>query len=100
MAHSKLIGAVFTNAKTRHLTSMEWRCQMPTSHFDRSILPPPRVFYEREFGSALGREHRGWRQTKCCFHDGRSKTSLSLNMVEGHFCCFSCGVKGGDVLRF
>jgi DNA primase len=73
---------------------------MPTSHFDRSALPPPRAFYEREFGSSLGRERRGWAQTKCCFHDGQSKTSLSLNMVEGNFRCFRCGIKGGDVVKF
>ena len=73
---------------------------MPTSRFDRSALPPPRTFYEREFGSALGRERRGWAQTKCCFHDGQSKTSLSLNLVEGNFRCFRCGIKGGDVVNF
>ncbi len=73
---------------------------MPTSHFDRSALPPPRTFYQREFGSDLGRERRGWAQTKCCFHDGQSKTSLSLNLMEGNFFCFSCGIKGGDVVKF
>ncbi len=73
---------------------------MPTSHFDRTALPPARTFYSREFGSALGRERRGWAQTKCCFHDGESKTSLSLNLDEGHFYCFSCGAKGGDVIAF
>jgi hypothetical protein len=73
---------------------------MRTSHFDRSSLPPARSFYLREFGTALSRERRGWAQTKCCFHDGESKTSLALNLTDGHFCCFSCGVKGGDVLAF
>jgi CHC2 zinc finger len=73
---------------------------MKTSHFDRTALPPARTVYEREFGRALGRERRGWAQTKCCFHDGKSKTSLSVNLEEGQFCCFSCGVKGGDVLAF
>jgi DNA primase len=73
---------------------------MPTSHFDRASLPSARTVYEREFGRALGRERRGWAQTKCCFHDGKSKTSLSVNLEEGQFCCFKCGVKGGDVVAF
>ena len=70
------------------------------THFRKELLPPPRTFYQREFGSTLGREHRGWAQTKCCFHDGQSKTSLSLNLSEGGFYCFSCGAKGGDVVAF
>ncbi len=73
---------------------------MKMSHFDRGSLPPARMVYEREFGQALGRERRGWAQTKCCFHDGKSKTSLSVNLQEGQFCCFKCGAKGGDVVAF
>jgi DNA primase len=73
---------------------------MPMSHFDRASLPPARTVYQREFGQSLGRERRGWAQTKCCFHDGQSKTSLSVNLQEGQFCCFKCGVKGGDVVAF
>lgn len=71
-----------------------------TSRFDRDLLPPARTFYQQQFSSALGRERKGWALTKCPFHDGKSKTSLSLNLIDGHFCCFSCGVKGGDVLKF
>ena len=73
---------------------------MKTFHFDRAALPPARSVYQREFGRALGHERRGWAQTKCCFHDGKSKTSLSVNLQEGQFCCFKCGVKGGDVVAF
>lgn len=73
---------------------------MQMSHFDRAALPPARTLYQREFGQALGRERRGWALTKCCFHDGQSKTSLSVNLQEGQFCCFKCGAKGGDVLAF
>src|SRR4051794_32783777 len=73
---------------------------MTTSRFDAALLPPPRTFYAGEFGRALGRERRGWAQTKCCFHEGKSKTSLSVNLVEGHFHCFSCGAKGGDLVSF
>jgi hypothetical protein len=73
---------------------------MLTERFDRTLLPAARTFYQQEFGSALGKERRGWAQTKCCFHGGQSKTSLSLNMDEGHFRCFSCGASGGDLVAF
>jgi len=77
------------------------RSRPQTRQFRPELLPPARSFYEREFGSALGRERRGWAQTKCCFHDGNSKTSLSLNMADrGGFKCFSCGVHGGDLIAF
>jgi CHC2-type zinc finger protein len=72
----------------------------PPGQFRRELLPPARAFYPREFGSALGKERRGWAQTKCCFHDGHSKTSLALNMCEGHFRCFSCGARGADLIAF
>lgn len=72
----------------------------PIGQFRRECLPPPRAFYQREFGSGLGKERRNWAQTKCCFHDGKSKTSLSLNMDGGGFKCFSCGAHGGDLVAF
>jgi hypothetical protein len=100
MEFSKQIVGDSTNVSPASKTFMVWRSPMLTSHFDRLALPPARSFYEREFGSALGRVRRGWSQTKCCFHDGKSKTSLSLNLQDGHFFCFSCGTKGGDVLAF
>lgn len=84
----------------RHQSGAGLRRNTPTGRFRPELLPPPRTFYQREFGSALARERRGWAQTKCCFHDGQSKTSLSLNMVEGHFRCFSCGAHGGDLITF
>lgn len=62
-------------------------------------MPAPRAFYEREF-TKLTRERKGWRQTKCPFHDGQSPTSLSLNMTTGGFYCFSCQAKGGSLIDF
>lgn len=76
------------------------RRSVATGRFRPELRPPARAFYQREFGSALSRERRGWAQTKCCFHDGQSKTSLSLNLNEGHFRCFSCGAHGGDLIAF
>jgi len=68
---------------------------------DRSLLPPPRTFYERELGQ-LRRPSRGWATPKagCPFHDSKSKTSFRVNVDSGGFVCFGCGAKGGDVIAF
>ena len=38
----------------------------------------------------------------CPFHkDGQEENpSLSMNIKDGHFRCFTCGAKGGDVIAF
>lgn len=38
----------------------------------------------------------------CPFHkDGKeSNPSLMMNIKDGHFRCFTCGAKGGDVIAF
>jgi hypothetical protein len=91
---------VSTPTVARYQRGTGLRRNSPTGRFRPELLPPPRTFYQHEFGSALGRKRRGWAQTKCCFHDGHSKTSLSLNLNEGHFCCFSCGARGHDLIAF
>jgi hypothetical protein len=73
---------------------------MRTSHFSRELLPPARTFYEREFGGKLSRPRRGWAMGRCPFHQSKSGKSFSVNIETGGFCCFGCGVKGGDVLAF
>ena len=74
---------------------------MTISHFDRSALPPPQSFYERELGE-FRRPCRGWAAPKsgCPFHQSESKTSFRVNLDSGGFNCFGCGAKGGDVLAF
>lgn len=78
---------------------------MHTSSFNRELLPPPASFYGREFGSALSRrrpDRKGFAMVPCVFHksSNQKSRSLSINLREGHFYCFSCGEKGGDVLSF
>jgi len=68
-------------------------------HFDRSALPPPKTFYERELGK-LTRPSRGWSRGNCPFHTSKSKMSFSANLATGGFYCFGCNAKGGDVLDF
>jgi hypothetical protein len=69
---------------------------MPTSHFDRSQLPPARSFYESE-GFKLSRPNsKGW--AKChgnppC-HESKKRHSFSVNLNHGGFKCFGCGETG------
>jgi DNA primase len=72
-----------------------------TQHFDRSLLPPARAFYEGELGE-LRRASRSWSRPKtgCPFHESSSKASFAVNLDSGGFFCFSCGARGGDVLEF
>jgi hypothetical protein len=65
--------------------------------FDRSLLPAPEAYYNKEFPKLKIKSE--WVKVHCCFHDD-STPSLSINMVDGHYRCFACGIKGGDVLAF
>jgi|SRR5215467_2915050 len=69
------------------------------THFDRSALPLPRIFYEQECGK-LSRPSRGWARSRCPLHGGDNPTSFSVNLDTGGFFCHACGAKGGDVLEF
>jgi hypothetical protein len=66
---------------------------------DRSLLLPPRTFYERE-GFALARPGRNaWTMAKgqppC--HTSKSGRSFSVNLNHGGFQCFGCGAKGDQI---
>lgn len=37
---------------------------------------------------------------RCPFHDDHSPGSFKINLENGAFVCFSCGCKGGDIIRF
>ncbi|MBI5427672.1 MAG: hypothetical protein HZA02_05245 [Nitrospinae bacterium] len=73
-------------------------------HFTKSLLraqrqnlPSPEKFYRRQFPGLKARH--GWALVRCVFHDDKNP-SLSINLVEGHFRCFSCGAKGGGIIDF
>jgi hypothetical protein len=66
--------------------------------FNRSLLPTPASYYTHQFpGLKIKSE---WIKVKCCFHSPDKNPSLNINMVTGHFRCFSCGAKGCDVIAF
>jgi hypothetical protein len=64
------------------------------------MLPPARTFFEREFGGKLSPPRRGWAMGRCPFHQSKRGKSFSVNIETGGFCCFGCGVKGGDLIAF
>jgi hypothetical protein len=69
-------------------------------HFQKSLLPQPRNFYERELGRLPRSNGKGWAQATCPFHASKSRTSFSVNLNSGAFRCFGCDAHGGDVLSF
>jgi hypothetical protein len=72
---------------------------MATSHFDRSLLPPARAFYEKELGKLSRADRKGNCAAGCPFHNSKSKKSLSVNINTGQWWCFG-GCGGGDILSF
>lgn len=62
----------------------------------------PSDFYMRE--QDLNRfEHKSgqWALAGLCpFHNDSSAGSFKVNIENGAFKCFSCGVKGGDIIAF
>jgi DNA primase len=64
----------------------------------KAVIDPERFY--RDSGLTLkGRANGdGWLLTRCPLHDD-SNPSLSVNLKNGGFCCFSCGEKG-DLIRF
>ena len=74
-----------------------------TGGFRKELLPPVRIFFERELGE-LGRPNRkGWARVLagCPFHPSRSKRSFFVNVEsDGAFFCHACGAKGGDLIAF
>lgn len=63
----------------------------------KSLLPTPAIYYKDQFPKMKIKSE--WVNVKCCFHDDATP-SLGLNMVDGHFRCHGCGVKGGDIIAF
>ena len=66
---------------------------------DRQSLPAP-LHYLSERG-LLTRKPRGeWAAICCPSHkDGAEENpSLRVSLIDGHYRCMACGVRGGDVL--
>jgi DNA primase len=61
----------------------------------------PREFYRVELPDAPPWRRDGWNNAGLCpFHRDTHATNFRINTVTGQFHCFSCGVKGQDVIAF
>lgn len=59
------------------------------------------VYYLNRLDAYRIRHSRGaWYRAQCPIHGGTNPTALSVNLADGHFTCFSCGVKGKDPIAF
>ncbi len=61
-------------------------------------LPTPVIYYQQQFPT-IRQTDQHWISVQCCFHEDR-QPSLRLNLKNGSFRCFGCGVRGGNVLSF
>jgi DNA primase len=66
---------------------------------DRRTLPTP-LEYLAHAGLRLGTRSGRWVSVRCPVHKGGAEAnpSMSVNLDDGHYRCFTCGVKGGDVI--
>ena len=62
----------------------------------------PYDFYMREQDlHRYGHKSGQWAVAGLCpFHDDRTMGSFKVNHDSGAFICFSCGVKGGDIITY
>ena len=66
---------------------------------DRGSLPTPLQYLSGR--GLLKRIPRSeWASICCPVHKGGAEknASLRVSLIDGHFCCMTCGVKGGDVI--
>jgi len=72
----------------------------PTSRtLDRASLPTPLAYLEQR--QLLKRRPRGeWVSIPCPAHKGgaESNPSLRVSLLDAHFRCMACGVRGGDII--
>ena len=66
---------------------------------DRSSLPTP-LSYLTAHCLLVGKPRGEWAQIRCPVHKGgdEQNPSLGVSLVDGHFRCHACGVKGGDIV--
>lgn len=72
----------------------------PQSNFDKSALMLPPIMLD---SLGIRYQRTGPRLAVYCpFHKGGEERSPSLMMNgnDGHYKCFTCGEKGGDVIAF
>lgn len=69
------------------------------SKLNRSLIPEPASVL-MQFGVKVKYTNKaGYLVCNCPFHE-ETNPSFNMHSIEGNFKCYSCGVKGGDVIAF
>ncbi len=74
--------------------------QGDAQHVDRGSLPTPER-YLRDRGLFPPKLPRGeWAKIRCPVHKSGAEAhpSMGVSLVDGHFRCWTCGAKGGDII--
>lgn len=66
--------------------------------FHHALLPTPTSYYSKQFSGLNIKSESA--KVRCCFHEPDNNPSLLISMIDGHFKCMACGVKGHDVIAF
>ena len=79
--------------RTRHL------------HYDVATIKlkiaPLHFYLKEQVLDHFKRKSRGWVEAGLCpFHEDSSAGSFWIHLESGAYKCFSCSVKGGDIIAF
>ena len=74
-------------------------CHTGRKQLARSSLPSP-IQYLTGRSLIKTKTYGEWVSIYCPAHKGgeEQNPSLRINLIDGHFRCMSCGVRGGDVI--
>jgi hypothetical protein len=69
------------------------------SRLDHTSLPAPLDYLIKQ-GLLKSKPRGEWASICCPAHkNGAEKNpSLRVNLTDGHYCCMTCGVRGGDII--
>ena len=70
---------------------------MTVAKFENELNLSPSEYYSQQFPGIS--TNRKFVKVKCPFHDD-TRPSLSINLEEGWYRCFTCGAKGGGIVKF
>lgn len=87
--------AAFNNSQCKHYNISP--CYKQSKHI---FLPSPAEYYEALFGQISKQSANGWAVARCCFHLPDRRPSLSINLNNGAYRCWSCGKKGRNIIYF
>ena len=79
------------------LLAKNFKGETTMATFEHELHLTPSEYYLTQFPGIS--TNRKFVKVKCPFHDD-TRPSLSINLEEGWYRCFSCGAKGGGIVKF